>query len=62
VVKAVPVISTQDYTFQALQALGPEKIEQLRILLRELVMQFPEGKVAANALVSLSDQPRSFHQ
>ncbi len=56
-VNAVPAISPQDPTIQALQALGPEKTGQLKNLLRELLQYFPEGKIVVNNLDHLPDQP-----
>jgi DNA-binding MarR family transcriptional regulator len=48
--KAVPAISEEDPTFQAIQALGPEQGAQLRDLLCAVVAQFPEGKVVAGLM------------
>jgi DNA-binding MarR family transcriptional regulator len=46
-VTAVPVISHQDRLFQALHSRGLESTTQLRDLLRELIEEFPEGKMVA---------------
>ena len=47
-VTKVPVIAGEDLTFQALQSFGVESATQLRDLLRELIQEFPEGKMVAD--------------
>lgn len=49
-ITSVPVISGQDPTFQALQSLGAESSAQLRDLLRELIKEFPEGKMVVGLI------------
>lgn len=49
-VTAVPVIASEDDTFQALQSIGEEATLQLRDLLRELIQEFPEGKLVAGLM------------
>ena len=51
-VNAVPVIAAGDPTFQALQSLGLESATQLRDLLRELIIEFPEGKLVAESIAA----------
>ncbi|MFO7682979.1 MAG: MarR family transcriptional regulator [Chloroflexota bacterium] len=55
---AVPIIAPQDATWQALAAVGEETAVQLRDLLRQLVQQFPEGRmvVALSAIPPNSEQ------
>lgn len=55
-VTAVPVIASEDLTYQALQSLGYESTAQLRELLHRLIVEFPEGKLVAE-LVSGSLDP-----
>ena len=44
-----PVIAEGDATFQALQSLSPEEIQQLRAALYKLMQNFPDGRfVSAN--------------
>jgi DNA-binding MarR family transcriptional regulator len=52
-VTQVPIISDQDPTFQALQALGGEATTQIRDLLCQFVQEFPEGKTVVDLM---SDQ------
>ena len=47
---AVPMIAIEDNTYKALQTYGTESATQLRNLLRELVKEFPEGKLVAGLL------------
>ncbi len=47
-VTAVPAISEQDFSFQALQSF--KSTIKLRDLLRELVKEFPEGKIVAELI------------
>ena len=49
-VTAVPVITGEDLTFQALQSFGVESTTQLRNLLRGLIREFPEGKMVAELM------------
>jgi DNA-binding MarR family transcriptional regulator len=42
---AVPIITPQDPTWQALAAMGLETAVQLRDILRQLMQQFPEGRM-----------------
>jgi DNA-binding MarR family transcriptional regulator len=49
-VTAVPVISDEDPVYQALHSLGLGSATQLRDLLRELAVQFPEGKLVAGLM------------
>jgi len=49
-VTKVPVIAGEDLTFQALQSFGVESATQLRDLLRELIQEFPEGKMVADLM------------
>ena len=49
-VTQVPIISEQDPTSQALQTLGVEATTQLRDLLCQLVLEFPEGKTVVNLM------------
>jgi DNA-binding MarR family transcriptional regulator len=56
-VTAVPVISDEDVTFQALQSFGAESTAQLRDLLRGLIMEFPEGKMVAEMMSGQMDRP-----
>lgn len=51
-VNAVPVIAAGDPTFQALQSLGLESTTQLRDLLREVIIEFPEGKMVAESIAN----------
>jgi MarR family transcriptional regulator, transcriptional regulator for hemolysin len=64
-VVAIPVISENDPTFQALRSLGPEALLQLRALLRQAIQQFPEGKLVSG-LVSgppgVHGEPDSQHE
>jgi DNA-binding MarR family transcriptional regulator len=50
---AAPIVAPEDATWQALAALGEETAVQLRDLLRELIQQFPEGRL----VVELSALP-----
>jgi DNA-binding MarR family transcriptional regulator len=47
---AVPTVAEQDLTFLAIQSLGKEQAGQLRDLLREVVVQFPEGKIVSQMI------------
>jgi DNA-binding MarR family transcriptional regulator len=49
-VKEVPVISTEDAPFQALNALGVDSVHQLRDLLREVIGMLPEGKLVISLM------------
>lgn len=55
-VQAVPAISEQDLPFQAIEALGIEQAAQLRDLLRQVIEQFPEGKIVAGLFSGWSSQ------
>jgi DNA-binding MarR family transcriptional regulator len=55
-VTAVPVISAEDLTFQALQSLGVESATQLRDLLRGLIEKFPEGRMVAEMVPGQMDR------
>lgn len=44
VLTAVPVVSPDDFIFQVIQSFGSEPTEQLKMLLRELIANLPEGK------------------
>ncbi len=48
-VAAIPMISGEDPTFQALQSLGAESAAQLRDLMLKVIQQFPEGRPAQEA-------------
>jgi DNA-binding MarR family transcriptional regulator len=54
---AVPVISDDDHTFQALQTIGAESATQLRNLLRAFVQEFPEGALVAGLMSGPGDNP-----
>ena len=56
-ITAVPVITDEDSTFQALAALGIESTTRLRHLLRELIEEFPEGKVVTKLMSGQMDRP-----
>ena len=56
-VTTVPVIASEDCTYQALQSLGVESTTQLRDLLRALASEFPEGKMVAELVSGLGDRP-----
>jgi DNA-binding MarR family transcriptional regulator len=56
-VTTVPVIAGEDLTFQALQSLGMGSTTQLRDLLRELIKEFPEGKMVAELMADQMDRP-----
>jgi DNA-binding MarR family transcriptional regulator len=56
-VTTVPVITSGDPTFQALQALGLEPTTHLRDLLRALIKEFPEGKMVAELMSGQMDRP-----
>lgn len=45
-----PVVTEEDPTFQALQSLGIASAAQLRDLLRELIIKFPEGALVAGLM------------
>lgn len=47
---AIPMITAEDPTIQALQSFGVESTTQLRDLLRGLMQEFPEGKVVAGLM------------
>jgi len=47
---AVPTVSENDSTFQALQSLGTEPAAQLRDNLFALIQQFPEGKLVTELM------------
>lgn len=49
-IAAVPTISEQDLTFQALQSLGAEQAGLLRDLLRTVIRQFPEGRLLSDLM------------
>ena len=49
-ITAVPVIAITDPTFQALQTHGLESATQLRDLLRNLIKEFPEGKLVVGLM------------
>jgi DNA-binding MarR family transcriptional regulator len=42
---ATPMVAPEDATWQALAAVGEETSVQLRNLLRQLIQQFPEGRM-----------------
>lgn len=46
-VTAVPSISEEDLPVQALQSLGTVQMVQLRDLLRQVMQQFPEGRLVS---------------
>nr|NIV31109.1 MarR family transcriptional regulator [Anaerolineae bacterium] len=52
-IQAVPEITAEDPTFQALESIGIEAATGLRDLLRELIQEFPEGKVVAELLSTM---------
>ena len=56
-VGAVPVISGDDLTFQALQSLGVEDATKLRDLLRLFIQEFPEGQLVAGLMSGQIDKP-----
>lgn len=56
-VTAVPVITGEDPTFQALQSFGIEPTMRLRDLLRGLIKELPEGKLVAELMSSQMDRP-----
>ena len=49
-IEAVPEITAEDHAFQALESIGIEAATELRDLLRELIQEFPEGKMVAELL------------
>lgn len=55
-VAAVPVITADDLTLQALQSFGIESAIQLRDLLRGLIEEFPEGRMVAGIAASQMDR------
>ena len=52
-IEAVPEITAEDLAFQALESIGFEAATDLRDLLRELIQEFPEGKLVAELLSSM---------
>jgi DNA-binding MarR family transcriptional regulator len=56
-VTTVPVIAGEDLSFQALQSLGIESTTRLRDLLRELIKEFPEGRMVAELMSDQMDRP-----
>jgi DNA-binding MarR family transcriptional regulator len=56
-VTTVPVIAGEDLSFQALQSLGIESTTRLRDLLRELIKEFPEGRMVAELMSDQTDRP-----
>lgn len=55
-VTTVPVIAGEDLTFQALRSLGIESGTHLRDLLRELINEFPEGKMVVELMSDQMDR------
>jgi DNA-binding MarR family transcriptional regulator len=51
---AVPPITSEDLPFQALQTLGIDSTLQLRDLLRDLMNEFPEGKMIVELISGYS--------
>jgi DNA-binding MarR family transcriptional regulator len=52
---SVPVIGLEDLPYQAIQSLGVASAEKLSSLLREVILQFPEGRMVAG-MVSSSNE------
>ncbi|MCA9936935.1 MAG: MarR family transcriptional regulator [Ardenticatenaceae bacterium] len=48
---AVPTVAPDDIAFQVIQSLGADSAEQLKLLLRELIVRFPEGPVIVAAFM-----------
>ena len=49
-IEAVPEITAEDPAFHALESIGIEAATELRDLLRELILEFPEGKMVSELL------------
>lgn len=47
---ALPAVAEEDPTFQALAALGPDQVVQLRDLLFQLMLHFPDGRFVTGML------------
>lgn len=54
-VMAIPNISEGDVPYQALKSLGTVQLCQLRDLLRQVIQQFPEGRLVSNLLAGQPD-------
>jgi DNA-binding MarR family transcriptional regulator len=52
-IEAVPEITAEDHAFQALESIGFKAVTDLRDMLRELIQEFPEGKMVAELLSSM---------
>ena len=55
-VAAIPVVSEEDPTYQALQSLGAEPARLLRDLLLKVIRQFPEGKLVSDLMSGEPDR------
>jgi DNA-binding MarR family transcriptional regulator len=53
-ISAVPPITYEDLPFQALQTLGIDSTLQLRDLLRDLMNEFPEGRMIVSLISGYS--------
>ena len=56
-VLAVPTVSPDDPTFQALQAQGMESVVSLRNLLRDVLLEFPEGRFMLSQTAGIEGPP-----
>lgn len=52
-IEAVPVIAAEDPAFEALESIGIEGASGLRDLLRELIGNFPEGRMVAELIANM---------
>jgi DNA-binding MarR family transcriptional regulator len=52
-IAAVPVIAAEDPALQALESVGIKAATSLRDLLRELMEEFPEGRIVAELISSV---------